>query len=143
VLRIYSVSHLYQPDLLCTPLLFLFLFIFLPLCYLVILNYTITSTTLPAASLLYPYFNPEGRRMSTSDLSTPPKCVADFCLIPLGTPTASISPLIADVQRLLLRSQGCEREGEEGKEGEGKEGGGLRFSMHSAGTTVGALRLRT
>ncbi|KAA6411602.1 MAG: cell wall biogenesis Ecm15 [Lasallia pustulata] len=49
--------------------------------------------------------------------TTPPSCVADFCLIPLGTPTASVSQQVADVQRLLQTS-------------------GLTFSMHSAGTTV-------
>ncbi|KIX93479.1 uncharacterized protein Z520_10899 [Fonsecaea multimorphosa CBS 102226] len=51
------------------------------------------------------------------DLVTPPKCTADFCLIPLGTPTASVSAEIAEVQRLMKRS-------------------GLKYSMHSAGTTV-------
>ena len=53
-----------------------------------------------------------------NDLDTPPKCTADFCLIPIGTPTASVSAQIADVQRLLKKS-------------------GLKYSMHSAGTTVG------
>ena len=56
------------------------------------------------------------------DLDTPPKCTADFCLIPLGTPTASVSQQIADVQRLLEQS-------------------GLKYSMHSAGTTVGKLSI--
>ncbi|OAL33720.1 hypothetical protein AYO20_07058 [Fonsecaea nubica] len=51
------------------------------------------------------------------NLETPPKCTADFCLIPLGTPTASVSAEIAEVQRLMKRS-------------------GLKYSMHSAGTTV-------
>ncbi|MCJ1223532.1 hypothetical protein MMC12_000174 [Toensbergia leucococca] len=50
-------------------------------------------------------------------LQTPPKCVADFCLIPIGTPTASVSQQIADVQRLMQKSA-------------------LSYSMHSAGTTV-------
>jgi len=50
-------------------------------------------------------------------LNTPPKCTADFCLIPLGTPTASVSEQIAEVQRLLKKS-------------------GLKYSMHSAGTTI-------
>ena len=54
---------------------------------------------------------------SIADLETPPKCTADFCLIPLGTPTASVSQQIADVQRLLKQSD-------------------LKYSMHSAGTTV-------
>ncbi|KAH7064225.1 YkoF-like protein [Paraphoma chrysanthemicola] len=50
-------------------------------------------------------------------LPTPPACIADFCLIPLGTPTASVSKEVAQVQRLLKQS-------------------GLEYSMHSAGTTV-------
>ncbi|KEF59584.1 uncharacterized protein A1O9_04429 [Exophiala aquamarina CBS 119918] len=52
-----------------------------------------------------------------STLQTPAKATADFCLIPLGTPTASVSAQIADVQRLMKKS-------------------GLKYSMHSAGTTV-------
>lgn len=54
-----------------------------------------------------------------AELQTPARCVADFCLIPIGTPTASVSNQIADVQRLM---QTC----------------GLDYSMHSAGTTVGS-----
>ncbi|CAF9923372.1 hypothetical protein IMSHALPRED_005909 [Imshaugia aleurites] len=51
-------------------------------------------------------------------LGTPENCVADFCLIPIGTPTASVSQEVADVQRLMQKSN-------------------LTYSMHSAGTTVG------
>ena len=51
-------------------------------------------------------------------LPTPDHCTADFCLIPLGTPTASVSKEVAEVQRVLKAS-------------------GLNFHMHSAGTTVG------
>ncbi|KAJ4992210.1 hypothetical protein SVAN01_02229 [Stagonosporopsis vannaccii] len=51
------------------------------------------------------------------DIKTPPSCTADFCLIPLGTPTASVSKEVAEVQRILKRS-------------------GLSYSMHSAGTTL-------
>ncbi|KAK7191992.1 hypothetical protein DPSP01_003864 [Paraphaeosphaeria sporulosa] len=51
------------------------------------------------------------------NLQTPPACIADFCIIPLGTPTASVSKEVAEVQRLLKKS-------------------GLEYSMHSAGTTV-------
>ncbi|KAI4847560.1 hypothetical protein E4T44_04442 [Aureobasidium sp. EXF-8845] len=51
------------------------------------------------------------------DLATPPACIADFCIIPLGTPTASVSKEVSQVQRLLKKS-------------------GLVYSMHSAGTTV-------
>lgn len=55
---------------------------------------------------------------SISDIKTPPSCTADFCLIPLGTPTASVSKEVAEVQRILKKS-------------------GLNYSMHSAGTTLG------
>ncbi|KAG9231741.1 cell wall biogenesis protein-like protein Ecm15 [Amylocarpus encephaloides] len=50
-------------------------------------------------------------------LGTPPVCVADFCLIPIGTPGPSVSSEVAAVQRLMRAS-------------------GLTYSMHSAGTTV-------
>ncbi|KAF2867358.1 YkoF-like protein [Massariosphaeria phaeospora] len=50
-------------------------------------------------------------------LATPPACIADFCLIPLGTATASVAREVAAVQRLLGKS-------------------GLSYQMHSAGTTV-------
>ncbi|KAF2725293.1 hypothetical protein K431DRAFT_281240 [Polychaeton citri CBS 116435] len=52
-----------------------------------------------------------------TQLPTPAACTADFCLIPLGTPTASVSKEVAAVQRLLKT---C----------------GLRYQMHSAGTTL-------
>ncbi|RMZ75781.1 hypothetical protein DV738_g5303, partial [Chaetothyriales sp. CBS 135597] len=52
-----------------------------------------------------------------SNIRTPPKCTADFCLIPLGTPTASVSSEVAQVQRFLKTT-------------------GVKFSMHSAGTTL-------
>ncbi|KAG9243602.1 cell wall biogenesis protein-like protein Ecm15 [Calycina marina] len=55
--------------------------------------------------------------MDYSKLATPPACVADFCLIPIGTPTASVSNEVAAVQRLMKAS-------------------GLSHSMHSAGTTL-------
>jgi len=51
------------------------------------------------------------------NLPTPPTCVADFCLIPIGTPSASVSAEVASVQRLMAAS-------------------GLTYHMHSAGTTV-------
>ncbi|KAI9766474.1 MAG: hypothetical protein M1839_004895, partial [Geoglossum umbratile] len=51
------------------------------------------------------------------DLQTPETCIADFCLIPIGTQTASVSREIAEVQRLMAKS-------------------GLSYTMHSAGTTV-------
>lgn len=55
-------------------------------------------------------------------LQTPSACIADFCLVPIGTGNPSVSAEIAEVQRLLKRS-------------------GLVFSMSSAGTTVGMLVL--
>ncbi|KAL9014335.1 MAG: hypothetical protein Q9173_001005 [Seirophora scorigena] len=55
--------------------------------------------------------------MDLDSLDTPENCVADFCLIPIGTPTASVSQEVADVQRLMKQSK-------------------LSYSMHSAGTTV-------
>ncbi|KFY43224.1 hypothetical protein V495_04082 [Pseudogymnoascus sp. VKM F-4514 (FW-929)] len=55
--------------------------------------------------------------MDYANLPTPPTCVADFCLIPIGTPTASVSAEVAAVQRLMKAS-------------------GLSYTMHSAGTTV-------
>ncbi|KAJ5168991.1 cell wall biogenesis protein Ecm15 [Penicillium canariense] len=55
--------------------------------------------------------------MDTTTLPTPARCIADFCLIPIGTASASVSAQIADVQRLIEQS-------------------GLTYSMHSAGTTL-------
>jgi uncharacterized protein YqgV (UPF0045/DUF77 family) len=53
-------------------------------------------------------------------LGTPAHCTADFCLIPIGTPTASVSQEIAIVQQLMKRA-------------------GLEYHMHSAGTTLGKV----
>lgn len=50
-------------------------------------------------------------------LATPLKCVADFCLVPIGTSSASVSAEIAEVQRLIRKS-------------------GIDYTMHSAGTTL-------
>ncbi|KAH8145432.1 uncharacterized protein LAJ45_10554 [Morchella importuna] len=54
---------------------------------------------------------------STLTIGTPIRATADFCLLPLGTSSASVSRQIADVQLLMQKS-------------------GLNYSMHSAGTTV-------
>ncbi|KAJ5755417.1 hypothetical protein N7533_004960 [Penicillium manginii] len=51
------------------------------------------------------------------ELPTPAKCVADFCLIPIGTASPSVSAQIADVQRLI-------------------EASGVKYTLHSAGTTL-------
>ncbi|KKK23922.1 hypothetical protein AOCH_003828, partial [Aspergillus ochraceoroseus] len=56
--------------------------------------------------------------MSLASIPTPPHCTADFCLIPIGTSSPSVSAQIADVQRLVEQ---C----------------GLKYVMHSAGTTLG------
>ncbi|KAI5848409.1 hypothetical protein BZA05DRAFT_404030 [Tricharina praecox] len=55
--------------------------------------------------------------MSTTSTKTPSQCCADFCLIPMGINSASVSPYIAQVQTLLKES-------------------GLQYSMHANGTTV-------
>ncbi|KAJ5583612.1 hypothetical protein N7535_002232 [Penicillium sp. DV-2018c] len=52
-----------------------------------------------------------------TNIPTPPHCTADFCLIPIGTSSPSVADQIADVQRLV---QTC----------------GLKYVMHSAGTTL-------
>lgn len=56
--------------------------------------------------------------MNYSSIKTPERCYADFCLIPVGTGSLSVAKEIAEVQRLLKAS-------------------GLKYTMHSAGTTVG------
>ncbi|RVD86370.1 uncharacterized protein DFL_004650 [Arthrobotrys flagrans] len=54
----------------------------------------------------------------SAHLATPEHVTADFCLIPqIGTPTASVSQHIANIQKLLAAS-------------------GIKYSMHSAGTTL-------
>lgn len=56
--------------------------------------------------------------MDYSSIKTPERCYADFCLIPVGTGSLSVAKEVAEVQRLLKAS-------------------GLKYTMHSAGTTVG------
>ncbi|KKZ59995.1 hypothetical protein EMCG_00837 [[Emmonsia] crescens] len=53
----------------------------------------------------------------SSTIATPPHCTADFCLIPIGTSSPSVSEQIADIQRLVEKS-------------------GVKYVMHSAGTTL-------
>ncbi|OAQ96863.1 hypothetical protein LLEC1_04699 [Akanthomyces lecanii] len=55
--------------------------------------------------------------MDYAAIETPAACYADFCLIPVGTGNVSVAEEVADVQRVL-------------------EASGLRYTMHSAGTTV-------
>ncbi|WEW61750.1 hypothetical protein PRK78_007244 [Emydomyces testavorans] len=58
--------------------------------------------------------NPE----TSPEKYTPPNhCIADFSLIPIGTGSPSVSEAIADVERLVGKS-------------------GLKYLMHSSGTTV-------
>ncbi|KAH7374709.1 YkoF-like protein [Plectosphaerella cucumerina] len=52
-----------------------------------------------------------------SSIPTPPTCYADFCLVPVGTAHPSVAEEVAEVQKLLKAS-------------------GLKYHMHSAGTTV-------
>ncbi|KAH0424050.1 cell wall biogenesis protein [Colletotrichum camelliae] len=52
-----------------------------------------------------------------SNITTPAAAYADFCLIPVGTGSVSVANEVAQVQRLLKAS-------------------GLKYTMHSAGTTV-------
>ena len=80
--------------------------------------------------------------MEYASIDTPAACYADFCLIPVrththalgakhtnvtmlglikvGTGTISVAEEVAEVQRVLKLS-------------------GLKYTMHSAGTTVGAF----
>ncbi|KAG6008837.1 hypothetical protein E4U54_008658 [Claviceps lovelessii] len=55
--------------------------------------------------------------MDYNALPTPKACYADFCLIPIGTNKVSVADEIAQVQRVLQAS-------------------GLKYTLHSAGTTV-------
>ncbi|CAF9908800.1 MAG: hypothetical protein GOMPHAMPRED_006318 [Gomphillus americanus] len=50
-------------------------------------------------------------------IPTPDHCLADLCLIPIGTGSPSVSGEVADVQRVIRSS-------------------GLKYTMHSAGTTI-------
>jgi uncharacterized protein YqgV (UPF0045/DUF77 family) len=56
--------------------------------------------------------------MDYSSIPTPESCYADFCLIPVGTGNVSVAAEVAEVQKVLKAS-------------------GLKYTMHSAGTTVG------
>ncbi|OJD10886.1 hypothetical protein AJ78_08219 [Emergomyces pasteurianus Ep9510] len=53
----------------------------------------------------------------SNTIATPSHCTADFCLIPIGTSSPSVSEQIADIQRLVQKS-------------------GVKYVMHSAGTTL-------
>ncbi|KAK4123474.1 hypothetical protein N657DRAFT_572592 [Parathielavia appendiculata] len=55
--------------------------------------------------------------MDYSQVPTPKRCYADFCLIPVGTGKVSVAQEVAEVQKLLKAS-------------------GLYYTLHSAGTTV-------
>ncbi|KAK0736974.1 hypothetical protein B0T21DRAFT_287604 [Apiosordaria backusii] len=55
--------------------------------------------------------------MDYKSLPTPTSCYADFCLIPIGTPTPSVAKEVASVQALIKDS-------------------GIKHTMHSAGTTL-------
>lgn len=72
---------------------------------------------------------PGGTEPDYGSISVPQKCTADFCLIPLGTPDASVSKQIAEVQRLVRGHPDV-------------KAGKVSWSMHSAGTTLGECLLR-
>ncbi|KAJ4268571.1 UPF0045 protein M15 [Fusarium torreyae] len=55
--------------------------------------------------------------MDYASIATPESCYVDFCLLPLGTGTVSVAEDIAEVQKVLKAS-------------------GLKYTLHSAGTTV-------
>ncbi|KID90987.1 hypothetical protein MGU_01941 [Metarhizium guizhouense ARSEF 977] len=55
--------------------------------------------------------------MDYNAVPTPAACYADFCLIPVGTGNVSVAEEVAQVQRVL-------------------EASGLKYTLHSAGTTV-------
>ncbi|GJN77451.1 hypothetical protein PLIIFM63780_000942 [Purpureocillium lilacinum] len=55
--------------------------------------------------------------MDYTSIPTPEACYVDFCLIPVGTGKISVAEEVAEVQRVLQAS-------------------GLKYTMHSAGTTV-------
>nr|ODN88650.1 hypothetical protein L203_02663 [Cryptococcus depauperatus CBS 7841] len=50
-------------------------------------------------------------------MTNPLYAVADFCLIPMGLPTSSVGPEIAEVQRVLEKS-------------------GLEYKLHGYGTNI-------
>ncbi|KAI5278626.1 hypothetical protein KEM52_004640, partial [Ascosphaera acerosa] len=47
----------------------------------------------------------------------PDFCIADFCLVPLGTGNPSVSSEVAEIQKVIQKS-------------------GLKYHLHSAGTTI-------
>ncbi|KAH6888651.1 MTH1187/YkoF-like protein [Thelonectria olida] len=55
--------------------------------------------------------------MDYASIPTPEACYADFCLLPIGTGSVSVAEDIAEVQKVLKAS-------------------GLKYTLHSAGTTV-------
>ncbi|KAK3375234.1 YkoF-like protein [Podospora didyma] len=80
------------------------------------------SRTAAAASsilLLSPKQQQQQHRMSSgsANIPTPSTCYVDFCLVPVGTGNVSVAREVADVQKVLKAS-------------------GLKYTMHSAGTTV-------
>ncbi|KAI5289059.1 hypothetical protein KEM54_004477 [Ascosphaera aggregata] len=52
-----------------------------------------------------------------AELTTPDFCIADFCLVPLGTGNPSVSGEVAEIQKVIQSS-------------------GLKYHLHSAGTTI-------
>ena len=56
------------------------------------------------------------------DLSTPEHCIADLCLVPIGTGSASVSKEVAIVTELFRDAE---------------KDGRVKCTLHSAGTTIG------
>ncbi|KAL2107148.1 hypothetical protein VUR80DRAFT_5649 [Thermomyces stellatus] len=56
-------------------------------------------------------------KIDYSTLKVPEVCVCDFCLLPLGTGSPSVSTEVAEIQKLVRAS-------------------GLNYTLHSAGTTI-------
>ncbi|KAF4121337.1 Uncharacterized conserved protein YqgV, UPF0045/DUF77 family [Geosmithia morbida] len=55
--------------------------------------------------------------MDYESIPIPEACYVDFCLVPVGTGNTSVAAEVAEVQKVLKAS-------------------GLKYTMHSAGTTV-------
>lgn len=74
--------------------------------------------------------------MSTdySSIPTPPTCYADFCLVPVRHPSAILDPSLTPKQVGTAHPSVAEEVAEVQKL---LKASGLKYHMHSAGTTVG------
>ena len=62
--------------------------------------------------------------LNLESLAIPSSCIADVCIVPIGTASASVSKEVAQVTRLFRSAQST---------------GKVVCTMHSAGTTIGML----